>query len=118
MAAVLTTIVIVIVIVTLGLLVTRIATVALTMTGMSLEHARFQARSAFTGTRVASPACGGAHTGCGTRRWRDPSSRAGRVCRIDRSRSRKKQAVKWLPATVSVGVPRRETRPETEASAT
>ena len=39
-----------VVIVTLGLLVTRVATVALTMTGMSLEHARFQARSAFTGT--------------------------------------------------------------------
>ncbi|MCF6506946.1 potassium transporter TrkA [Blastococcus sp. MG754426] len=39
-----------VVIVTLGLLVTRIATVALTMTGMSLRHARFQARSAFTGT--------------------------------------------------------------------
>lgn len=39
-----------IVIVTLGLLVTRVATVALTMTGMSLDHARFQARSAFTGT--------------------------------------------------------------------
>ena len=39
-----------VVIVTLGLLITRIATVALTMTGMSLEHARFQARSAFTGT--------------------------------------------------------------------
>lgn len=39
-----------IVVVTLGLLVTRVATVALTMTGMSLDHARFQARSAFTGT--------------------------------------------------------------------
>jgi hypothetical protein len=39
-----------VVIVTLGLLVTRVATVALTMTGMSLEQARFQARSAFTGT--------------------------------------------------------------------
>lgn len=39
-----------IVVVTLGLLVTRIATVALTMTGMSVDHARFQARSAFTGT--------------------------------------------------------------------
>ncbi|MDP9397670.1 MAG: potassium transporter TrkA [Actinomycetota bacterium] len=37
-------------VVTLGLLITRVATVALTMTGMSLEHARFQARSAFTGT--------------------------------------------------------------------
>lgn len=39
-----------IIVVTLGLLVTRVATVALTMTGMSLDHARFQARSAFTGT--------------------------------------------------------------------
>ena len=39
-----------VVVVTLGLLVTRIATVAFTLTGMSLEHARFQARSAFTGT--------------------------------------------------------------------
>lgn len=39
-----------VVIVTIGLLITRIATVALTMTGMSLAHARFQARSAFTGT--------------------------------------------------------------------
>lgn len=39
-----------VVVVTLGLLMTRIATVALTMTGMTLEHARFQARSAFTGT--------------------------------------------------------------------
>jgi hypothetical protein len=39
-----------VVVVTLGLLVTRVATVALTLTGMSLEHARFQARSAFTGT--------------------------------------------------------------------
>ena len=39
-----------VVVVTLGLVVTRVATVALTMTGMSLEHARFQARSAFTGT--------------------------------------------------------------------
>ena len=39
-----------IVVVTLGLLITRVATVALTMTGMSLDHARFQARSAFTGT--------------------------------------------------------------------
>lgn len=38
------------VVLTLGLLITRVATVALTMTGMSLEHARFQARSAFTGT--------------------------------------------------------------------
>ena len=39
-----------IVVVTLGLLITRVATVALTMTGMSLDHARFQARSALTGT--------------------------------------------------------------------
>lgn len=39
-----------IVVVTLGLILTRVATVALTMTGMTLEHARFQARSAFTGT--------------------------------------------------------------------
>ncbi|MEJ2361229.1 MAG: TrkA C-terminal domain-containing protein [Gammaproteobacteria bacterium] len=34
----------------LSLLVTRIATIALTYTGMSRESARFQARSAFTGT--------------------------------------------------------------------
>lgn len=34
----------------LSLLITRIATVALTHTGMSRESARFQARSAFTGT--------------------------------------------------------------------
>ncbi|MGY1711755.1 cation:proton antiporter regulatory subunit [Geodermatophilus sp. SYSU D00758] len=39
-----------IVVVMLGLVVTRVATVALTMTGMTLQHARFQARSAFTGT--------------------------------------------------------------------
>jgi hypothetical protein len=39
-----------VVVVTLGLIVTRVATVALTMTGMTLQHARFQARSAFTGT--------------------------------------------------------------------
>lgn len=45
-----TAVVSLIVVVTLGLLVTRVATVALTMTGMSLDHARFQARSAFTGT--------------------------------------------------------------------
>lgn len=36
-------------VVALGLVVTRVATVALTMTGMTLDHARFQARSAFTG---------------------------------------------------------------------
>jgi hypothetical protein len=34
----------------LSLLVTRLATAALTMTGLSREAARFQARSAFTGT--------------------------------------------------------------------
>ncbi len=39
-----------VIVVTIGLTVTRVATVALTMTGMSLDHARFQARSAFTGT--------------------------------------------------------------------
>ncbi|MFQ6035430.1 MAG: TrkA C-terminal domain-containing protein [Sedimentisphaerales bacterium] len=33
-----------------SLIVTRVATVALTMTGLSQEAARFQARSAFTGT--------------------------------------------------------------------
>jgi uncharacterized transporter YbjL len=37
------------VIITLSILVTRIATVALTLTGLSKESARFQARSAFTG---------------------------------------------------------------------
>jgi len=34
----------------LSLIITRVATVALTMTGLSQEAARFQARSAFTGT--------------------------------------------------------------------
>jgi len=34
----------------LSLIITRVATVALTMTGLSHEAARFQARSAFTGT--------------------------------------------------------------------
>ena len=34
----------------LSLIITRVATVALTMTGLSQESARFQARSAFTGT--------------------------------------------------------------------
>jgi NhaP-type Na+/H+ or K+/H+ antiporter len=38
------------VILSLSLLITRVATVALTYTGMSRESARFQARSAFTGT--------------------------------------------------------------------
>lgn len=37
-------------VVTISLLVTRVATVILTATGMSREVARFQARSAFTGT--------------------------------------------------------------------
>lgn len=37
------------VVITLSILVTRIATVALTHTGLSRESARFQARSAFTG---------------------------------------------------------------------
>jgi hypothetical protein len=37
------------IVVTLSILVTRIATVALTHTGLSGEMARFQARSAFTG---------------------------------------------------------------------
>lgn len=39
-----------IVVIALGLVLTRVATVAFTLTGMSLEHARFQARSALTGT--------------------------------------------------------------------
>ena len=39
-----------VVVVTLALLITRIATVAFTLTGMPLEQARFQARSALTGT--------------------------------------------------------------------
>ena len=34
----------------LSLIVTRLATTALTLTGLSAEAARFQARSAFTGT--------------------------------------------------------------------
>jgi K+/H+ antiporter YhaU regulatory subunit KhtT len=37
-------------ILSLSLLITRIATIALTYTGMTRESARFQARSAFTGT--------------------------------------------------------------------
>ena len=37
------------VVVVIGLVVTRVATVALTLTGLSRESARFQARSAFTG---------------------------------------------------------------------
>jgi hypothetical protein len=38
----------------LSLVITRVATVALTMTGLSEEAARFQARSAFTGTGFTS----------------------------------------------------------------
>lgn len=37
------------IVLTLSILITRIATVALTLTGLSREAARFQARSAFTG---------------------------------------------------------------------
>ncbi len=37
------------VVILLSLLVTRVATIALTLTGLSEEVARFQARSAFTG---------------------------------------------------------------------
>jgi len=37
------------IVVALSLLITRVATVALTLTGMSREAARFQARSAFSG---------------------------------------------------------------------
>ena len=40
----------VLVVLGLSLVITRLATVALTLTGMSRESARFQARSAFTGT--------------------------------------------------------------------
>lgn len=40
--------------ITLSLLVTRIATEALTLTGLSRTSARFQARSAFTGTGFAT----------------------------------------------------------------
>lgn len=39
-----------VVVVTLGLIITRVATVAFTLTGMPLHQARFQARSALTGT--------------------------------------------------------------------
>ena len=39
----------VITIITLSILVTKVATIALTLTGLSKESARFQARSAFTG---------------------------------------------------------------------
>lgn len=44
----------VLIIVTLSLVVTRVATVALTLTGLSRESARFQARSALTGTGYAT----------------------------------------------------------------
>ena len=40
--------------ITLSLLITRIATEALTLTGLSRTSARFQARSAFTGTGFAT----------------------------------------------------------------
>lgn len=40
----------ILVLLTLSLVITRLATVALVMTGLSKEAARFQARSAFTGT--------------------------------------------------------------------
>jgi hypothetical protein len=39
----------IIVVLTLSLIITRIATIALTLTGLSRESAKFQARSAFTG---------------------------------------------------------------------
>lgn len=50
-----------------SLLITRIATVALTLTGLPRELARFQARSAFTGVgfttseteKVVNHPCGG-----------------------------------------------------------
>jgi hypothetical protein len=38
------------VVVLLSIIVTRVATIALTQTGMTKESARFQGRSAFTGT--------------------------------------------------------------------
>lgn len=38
----------------LSLIITKLATVALTMTGLSPDIARFQARSAFTGTGFTS----------------------------------------------------------------
>lgn len=41
-------------IITLSILITRVATVALAHTGLSRESARFQARSAFTGTGFAT----------------------------------------------------------------
>lgn len=44
----------VLVAITLSLLITRIATEALTLTGLSRASARFQARSAFTGTGFAT----------------------------------------------------------------
>ena len=44
----------VLVAITLSLLITRIATEALTLTGLSRTSARFQARSAFTGTGFAT----------------------------------------------------------------
>lgn len=44
------------IIVTVSLLVTRVATIALTLTGMPREQARFQARSALTGTGFTTSA--------------------------------------------------------------
>src|SRR5436190_19430570 len=44
----------VLVIVLLSLLITRVATVALSLTGMSRESARFQARCALTGVRFTT----------------------------------------------------------------
>ena len=43
------------IVLTLSLVITRIATVALTMTGLSSEAAEFQARSAFTDTGYTTP---------------------------------------------------------------
>lgn len=45
-----TAVVSLVVVILLGMLITRVATVALMLTGMSLDAARFQARSALTGT--------------------------------------------------------------------
>ena len=40
------------IVIVISMLVVRIATVALTLTGLSQPLARFQARSAFTGARI------------------------------------------------------------------
>jgi len=42
-------VIVLLIILTLSILITRIATVALTLTGLSRDSARFQARSAFLG---------------------------------------------------------------------